>query len=576
MVFVLPPRPRGTPVDPLFSFALTTMRTTISAAFQTVALPSVRAVGTLFGTLGVLSAASMLGALGATNALADTPVVPTDPAYRCDVLVVGAGGAGMSAAIVAREKGASVLILEKMPRAGGNTLLATGHISATGSNYQAENDIHASSETFEHEVIEAGRGEADPKLVHHMVAHSGEALDWLMGLGADLENVREVPGTKEYRLFRPTGCETVGSEIAGVLLRRTETLNIPVLTFTRAEDLVLEGKRVSGVLAETANGNRFVVKANAVVLATGGYAGSQMLLSRFSPAAAHDLSSNSPGSTGDGLKLADRVGAAFTCLEDVLYHPTAVPLSGAILPESLRADGAILLNAEGRRFVNELAPSADVSEAIRENGNYAWLVVDRQTVRHVPVIHQLVSEGLVYPAHSEVQLATVMHANPRTVAQTLVQYREFVRKGADEDFRRPTMLSDLSDFPLYAIRVRPALHGTTGGVVIDTKARVLDRHGVPVPGLFATGEVTGGVHGASRLEDTALTDAIVFGRTAGEAAALYAAEAAKANESSAKTSARKSAAPKPALAREAAQGTMHFAALDPAKAATSAAKPSAN
>lgn len=552
------------------------MRTTISAAFQTVALPSVRAVGTLFGTLGVLSAASMLGALGATNALADTTVVPTDPAYRCDVLVVGAGGAGMSAAIVAREKGASVLILEKMPRAGGNTLLATGHISATGSNYQAENDIHASSETFEHEVIEAGRGEADPKLVHHMVAHSGEALDWLMGLGADLENVREVPGTKEYRLFRPTGCETVGSEIAGVLLRRTETLNIPVLTFTRAEDLVLEGKRVSGVLAETANGNRFVVKANAVVLATGGYAGSQMLLSRFSPAAAHDLSSNSPGSTGDGLKLADRVGAAFTCLEDVLYHPTAVPLSGAILPESLRADGAILLNAEGRRFVNELAPSADVSEAIRENGNYAWLVVDRQTVRHVPVIHQLVSEGLVYPAHSEVQLATVMHANPRTVAQTLVQYREFVRKGADEDFRRPTMLSDLSDFPLYAIRVRPALHGTTGGVVIDTKARVLDRHGVPVPGLFATGEVTGGVHGASRLEDTALTDAIVFGRTAGEAAALYAAEAAKANESSAKTSARKSAAPKPALAREAAQGTMHFAALDPAKAATSAAKPSAN
>lgn len=122
------------------------MRTTISAAFQTVALPSVRAVGTLFGTLGVLSAASMLGALGATNALADTTVDPTDPAYRCDVLVVGAGGAGMSAAIVAREKGASVLILEKMPRAGGNTLLATGHITATGSNYQAENDIHAEAQ----------------------------------------------------------------------------------------------------------------------------------------------------------------------------------------------------------------------------------------------------------------------------------------------------------------------------------------------------------------------------------------------------------------------------------------------
>lgn len=550
------------------------MRTTISGAFQTVALSSARTVGTLFGTLGMLSAASMLGALGATNALADTTVVPTDPAYRCDVLVVGAGGAGMSAAIVAREKGASVLILEKMPRAGGNTLLATGHISATGSNYQAENDIHAEAATFEKDVLKAGRGEADPKLVHHMVAHSGEALDWLMGLGADLENVREVPGTKEYRLFRPTGCETVGSEIAGVLLRRTETLNIPVLTFTRAEDLVLEGKRVAGVLAETANGNRFVVKANAVVLATGGYAGSQLLLSRFSPEAARELSSNSPGSTGDGLKLADRVGAAFTCMEDVLYHPTAVPLSGAILPESLRADGAILLNSAGRRFVNELAPSADVSEAIRENGNYAWLIVDRQTVRHVPVIHQLVSEGLVYPAHSEVQLAAVMHANPRTVAETLVRYREFVRKGADEDFRRPTMLSDFADFPLYAVRVRPALHGTTGGVVIDATARVLDRHGEPIPGLFAAGEVTGGVHGASRLEDTALTDAIVFGRTAGESAAMYAAEAAKEHESGAKTSARTSdrkSDQKPALAREAAQGTMHFAALDPAKAAKSTA-----
>lgn len=551
------------------------MRTTISAAFQTVALTSARTVGTLFGTLGVLSAASMLVALGATNALADTTVDPTDPAYRCDVLVVGAGGAGMSAAIVAREKGASVLILEKMPRAGGNTLMATGHITATGSNYQAANDIHASSETFEADVLKAGRGEADPKLVHHMVAHSGEALDWLMGLGAALENVREVPGTQEYRLFRPTGCETVGSEIAGALLRRTETLNIPVLTFTRAEDLVLEGKRVSGVLAETANGNRFVIKAQAVVLATGGYAGSQLLLTRFSPADAHELSSNSPGSTGDGLMLADRVGAAFTCLKDVLYHPTAVPLSGAILPESLRADGAVLLDPEGRRFVNELASSTEVSDAIRENGNYAWLIVDRHTVQNVPVIHQLVSEGLVYPAHTEAQLAVVMHASPRTVAETLVRYREFVRKGKDEDFRRPTMLSDLSDFPLYAVRVRPALHGTTGGVVIDTHARVLDRHGNPIPGLFAAGEVTGGVHGASRLEDTALTDAIVFGRTAGEAAAAYAAKAAKSHAQNTLANRRE----KPSLAGEVARTDAaelertHFAALDATKAA---ADPSAN
>lgn len=567
-MFVRPPRPREYPSTP-FSFALTTMRTTISAAFQTVALTSARTVGTLLGTLGVLSAASVLVGLGATSALAQPTVDPTDPAYRCDVLVVGAGGAGMSAAIVAREKGASVLVLEKMPRAGGNTLLATGHITATGSKYQTEHNIHASSETFEQDVLKAGHGKADPKLVRHMVAHSGEALDWLMGLGADLDNVREVPGTKEYRLFRPTGCETVGSEIAGILLRRTETLNIPVLTFTRAEDLVLEGRRVSGVLAETANGHRFVVKANAVVLATGGYAGSQQLLSRFSPAAARELSSNSPGSTGDGLKLADRVDAAFTCLEDVLYHPTAVPLSGAILPESLRADGAILLNSEGRRFVNELAPSADVSEAIRENGNYAWLVVDRQTVQHVPVIQQLISEGLVYPAHSEVQLAAVMYADPYAVAQTLVRYREFVRKGADEDFRRPTMLSDLSDFPLYAVRVRPALHGTTGGVVIDTKTRVLDRHGEPIPGLFAAGEVTGGVHGASRLEDTALTDAIVFGRTAGEAAAAYANEAAKIHARNTRANDRE----KPALAGDVARtddaerDRMRFAELDSANAA---------
>lgn len=217
--------------------------------------------------------------------------------YHVDVAVIGAGSAGLTAAIAAKEAGAGVIIFEKMPMVGGNTLRASGHLAAVGSKLQEKQGLHADPEVFYNEILEMGGKSADPELVRRMVAESGAAVDWLHGMGVDLGRVRAVPGTKEYRLFQPAADTTVGSEIINGLLCRVEMLGIPVQMDSRVVELTMKNGVVTGFKA-VGPGGEMDVDAKAVVIATGGFASGVDLLERFMPEDANQVSTNTPGRRG--------------------------------------------------------------------------------------------------------------------------------------------------------------------------------------------------------------------------------------------------------------------------------------
>lgn len=440
--------------------------------------------------------------------------------YHVDVAVIGAGSAGLTAAIAAKEAGAAVMVFEKMTMVGGNTLRASGHIAAVGSKLQEKEGLPADPNAFYKDILRTGGETANPELVRRMVEESGPAIDWLDSIGVDLGRIRAVPGTNEYRLFQPATDTTVGAEIINGLLCRVEMLGVPVQMDSRVVELTMKDGVVTGFTAVGPGGD-MEVDAKAVVLATGGFASGVPLLEKYVPDDARQVSTNAPGAMGDGILLAEAVGSGFTDLDAIQYHPTAVPLTGRIVPESIRFEGAILIDQTGRRFVNELAPSREITEAIRKVGGYAWLIADRTVAAKASPMRSLIMHDGVISGRDESELAQRLNISPEVFRSTLTNYRVGVARGQDA-FGRATFASDLAKSPLYALRVRPALHTTTGGITINRDTEVLDTKGHAIPGLYAAGEATGGVHGRQRLEDTALTDAIVFGRVAGASAAAYA------------------------------------------------------
>ncbi len=462
-------------------------------------------------------------------ALAAACAGPDCGTFACDALVIGAGAAGLSAAIEAREAGAQVIVIEKAAQVGGNTLLASEAIIAAkglvGDESAFERDaILEEHRRFLSELLERGRT-GSASLDGLLIGRSGEALRWLEGLGCNLSVRDPHPGFRQVLECRPGDGIPIGVELMRHLLFRVEELGIPVLTRTRATH-VARPKTDSGakdriaVTAEDALGRSFVLSARSVILATGGFAGNLDLITRFNPKAPQLTTTNANTAAGDGLVLGREAGAAFADLDAVVMQPTANPLTGSIIPYAFRRKGAILVNAEGRRFVNELALPEEVSQAILEQPEgFAWLIAD-STVPSTDALEE--DFRTPYGWHADdtaLSLARTIDANFYTLSKTLEECRTTRCTMRHRLAVRPQACASFTNPPFHAIRVRPAYHGTPGGVVVDAEARALDDAGSPIPGLFASGEVTGGVLGTARIDNLGLIEAVVFGRISGVNAA---------------------------------------------------------
>lgn len=442
---------------------------------------------------------------------------------EADVVVIGAGGAGMTAAITAHEAGKEVILLEKMPYAGGNTTKSTGGMNAAETSVQAELGIEDSVQTFIDDTMTGGKNVNDLALVTTMAENSAEAIDWLASIGAPLPEVSFSGGATNKRIHRPEGGAAVGPYLVEKLLAKIGEDEISLLYNTEATELIVEDGAVTGVKA-TGDGISYTINAKAVVLATGGFGANLEMCAAYNPDLAGFVTTNSPCATGDGIKMAEAVGAATVDMEQIQIHPTVYQATSLMVTESVRGGGAILVNASGERFVDEMETRDVVSAAeIAQEGGYAYLVFDQAQRDNLSAIDSYVSNGLTVQADTIEDLATQMGVDASNLQATVEAWNQAVAEQNDEAFGRTTGMDvDISVAPFYAIQIAPGIHHTMGGVKIDTTASVISVDGEPIPGLFAAGEVTGGVHGANRIGGNAVADIIVFGRIAGQSAADYA------------------------------------------------------
>ena len=496
-----------------------------------------------------------------------------DSTVDADVVVVGAGGAGMTAAITAAAEGKSVVILESQSMVGGNSVRATGGMNAGKTVYQDENEFgesagvektlktaaekYADNETItalaktvseqwaayqanptgyfdsvelmELDTMIGGKGINDPELVETLCANSADAIDWLDEHGITLHDVSSFGGASVKRIHRPVNAEgktvSVGSYMIPLLQENCEKAGVQILLNTTANEILTDANGAAvGIKATGSTGETVTVNAKAVVLTTGGFGANLDMVTEYKPELKGFMTTNAAGAQGQGIEMAQAIGAATVDMDQIQIHPTVEANTAALITEGLRGDGAVLINAEGKRFIDEVGTRDVVSAAeIAQTGSYSWLVVDQAMVDASSVIQGYIKKGYTVTGETYEELGEAMGVDAAAFAETMEKWNGYVEAKNDPDFGRTSFANPLNTAPYYAVKVTAGVHHTMGGLKINANTEVLNEKGEVIPGLFAAGEVTGGVHGANRLGGNAVADFTVFGRIAGAAASDYAA-----------------------------------------------------
>lgn len=475
--------------------------------------------GILEAVRNALSTAYVEGAVKQTVA---TTEAATDVALEnktADIVVIGAGGAGLTAAIEAADHGANVIIVEKMPLVGGNTKYATGGLNAAGTTSQADLGIEDTVEIFYEDTMVGGGNINNPDLVRVLAENGAGTVEWLKGIGADLSDVGRLAGASVNRSHRPTGGAPVGNHIVDVLYAKAQEMEIEILLESEVIALLGDATGVTGVTVQTDSGN-YQIDAKAVIVATGGFGANNDLVASYDPALKGYGTTNHPGATGDVIAFGAAFDLAYVDMKEIQTHPTVMPSNNYMITEAVRGNGAILVNREGLRFVNELETRAVVSDAqLAQTGASGFLLFDQSVRESLSAIEGYYNKGFLVEGETVEALAANLGVDPAILVETIETYNGYVTDGVDEAFAREDMPRSLSVGPYYAVEVAPAIHHTMGGLVITTQAEVVNSKGDIIKGLYAAGEVTGGVHGNNRLGGNALADITTFGRIAGEMAA---------------------------------------------------------
>ena len=446
-------------------------------------------------------------------------------ADQYDVIVIGSGATGLTAAIQARELGLDVVVLEKESQLGGNTNRASSGMNAAETNVQLKHGVIDNVADFFHETYQDGGRLNDKDLLGYFVYHTAPALDWLADHGIPLTDLTITGGMSRKRTHRPASLAPIGSFLIQRLLHVVREAEIPVFAPVKVTELLRDASgAISGVKVVTAGTERRVA-AKAVILATGGFGASKEYISRFRPDLANYKTTNHPGATGDGLQLAEAVGAELMQMDLIQIHPTVQQDHPHVylIGEAVRGEGAILVNDQGQRFVNELATRKIVSNAITAlPAHSAYLILDQGIRDHVKALEFYDQVGLVVHGATLAELAAKLQIDLGNLQATVTAWNTAVQAHHDEAFHRTTGMERGIEQPgFFAIHVAPAIHYTMGGIHITPKTQVLDGNGQVIPGLFAAGEVAGGLHGNNRVGGNSIAETVVFGRQAGQQVTLY-------------------------------------------------------
>ena len=498
--------------------------------------------GATFSSKGFLDAvADAAKKAGVTLSKADKKAIkkvvktlPKESTY--DVVVIGAGGAGFSAAIEAKNAGANVVLLEKMPAVGGNSLISGAEMNAAKNWVQPKLGINDDSpELHAEDTYKGGDMKGDMNVIKVMTHNALDAAKWCrdyLGVRFEDDNLFFFGGHSRKRALIPVG--HTGTEFITKFQAKADELGIPVITNMKMTDLILDKDgRVTGVKA-TMHGAEYTFNAKGgVVLATGGFGANKEMVKKYNPKIDERfMTTDAPGTTGEALYIAEKAGAELVNMGYIQTYPICDPISGVIeLIADSRFDGAIMLNQEGKRFVEELDRRDVLSEAIlKQTGGYCWVLwndnigkISNTVGTHTTEYEAFTKQGIMATCDDLKCIADFTKIPFDQLKKTVDRVSSMAGKGNDKDFNHRGGLMDMSQGKYYVIKAVPSTHHTMGGIRINEKAQALTKEGKVIPGLWAAGEVTGVTHGTNRLGGNAYTDIIVFGRIAGKAAA----EAAK-------------------------------------------------
>lgn len=452
---------------------------------------------------------------------------PTEQTF--DVVVVGSGGAGFSAAIEAKEAGKSVVLIEKMPAVGGNTLISGAEMNVPNNWVQEKLGIKGDSpEKMAEDTIKGGDELGDPHMIQVMTEHALDAATWLKDdIKVEFldDQLFQFGGHSYKRALIPKG--HTGQEVITKFRAKADKLEIPIKLNTTAKELIQENNRITGVKAENKEGQMITYKAkNGVVLTTGGFGSNVEMRKKYNEKMDESyMSTVTEGSTGDGIIMAEAVGADLTNMENIQTYPICNPKTGVIsLLADTRFDGAILVNQEGKRFVEELERRDVISNAILEQtGGYTYQLWNDDINKisgtmkvHEAEYEELLKQKMIVKADTLEEAAAFFDIDIQNLKETVKKVNQYAKNGKDEEFNHRGELVSLAKGPYYIEKAVPSVHHTMGGLVINDKTEVLNKDGQPIPGLYAAGELTGVIHGSNRLGGNAITDIIVFGRIAGQ------------------------------------------------------------
>lgn len=464
-----------------------------------------------------------------------------DEELSCDVAVIGAGGAGLAAAISAQQNGANVIVVEKMPKVGGNTILAGGAVNAVDD--RSEFAIKQNDSVFWHytQTLSGGDYQGDPELVMTLVSGAWDAIQWTKELGMEWlgeEAVFTVSGGLWPRAWKPVMPAGTGffDTYTKYIDANPDTMNL--MLNTKAEEILVDGNGAAcGIVCTGETGNTVTIHAKSVVVATGGFSKNVSLRmaydSIWGTLDERVLSTNHEGATGDGVKMLQQLQADFVQMGNIQLLPLGDPVTGSLSGNIEHGvDSRIFVNKSGLRYGDEGGRRDDMTrDLFAQEDATMWIVMDSDTYptgdelnNFGETANQLVEAGRAVKADTLEELAAMMGVDAANLTATVAEYNRHCTggdlEGQADEFGRTLFGAPIDNGPFYAGARVPTVHHTMGGVRIDTKARVYNENGEIIENLYAAGEVTGGIHGTNRLGGNALTDTVVFGRIAGESAAL--------------------------------------------------------
>lgn len=455
-----------------------------------------------------------------------------------DIVVVGAGPAGMTAGIYAAEGGADVLVLEKMSTVGGAGAISSGATDSYGSQFAKEKGIEDSAEQLKADMTTAGHGYNQEDLVDLFIENAGETFDWLVSLGVKYGDPTPSEEHSVNRVFLATGS---GVSITNAIEKRCEEAGVEILLETKAMELITQDGKVTGVKAEGSDGTAYEIYADAVVLATGGYGANSDLLTDSLAATPYY---GAACSTGDGHLMAQAVGAELVHMDFGKVYPggweyadgkAKISLGYTLL--AVQQEGAIIVNSDGVRTFREGGLNYEFKNAIRsDKNNVNYLVLDaaafdvwkaavnskqRGNLGSEEDIENAIaangtSKPVIYHADTLEEVAALAGMDGETLKATVEKWNTYVENGVDEDFGRTTLSRKIGEGPYYLIAEKTRFATTLGGVVINTNFEVHTAEGTVIPGLYAIGEIAFGVNGDDTIQGTPLTWAISSGRLVGQ------------------------------------------------------------